>query len=175
MSDAEQNRKPIPDDSGGEPAQEPEAEQHAEAEKPDPDALHGEQPEAEASDAEEPEAAEDEGPKPRKRKRKRKKQREPRLRPARDTQGRDRPRFLLSFPHDPELDRLIEAYETGDYATVRRDAPRLAERTEDGAVRDAARELRRRIDPDPLARYLLLTGIALLAFLVIWVYAGRGH
>ena len=171
MSDAEHNREPDPDDAEADPAEERETEpQEAEA---------SEEPEAEPQQAEAG-AEEDARPKPRKRRKKKRKKRkkveEPELRPARDAQGRDRPAFLLAFPHDPELDRLVEAYESGDYATVRRDAPRLAERTEDAAVRDAAWELRRRIDPDPLARYLLLTGVALLVFLILWVYGStQGH
>jgi hypothetical protein len=140
--------------------------------EPEPD-------EAEREAADEPAPAEDAADRPRKRKKKRKKRKKrhstPGLRPTRDAQERDRPAFLLAFPRDPELERLIEAYEAGDYATVRREAPGLAERTEDRAVRDAALELRRRIDPDPLARYLLLTAVALLVFLVIWVYAKQGH
>ncbi len=176
MTDAEQDPKPSPDDAQAEPTEEPDAEPR---QKPEgPDSREGDADEQRA-DAEEPET-EAEQPRPKKRrKKKRKKQRaveEPALRPARDAQGRDRPAFLRAFPHDPELDRLVEAYEAGDYATVRREAPELAERTEDSAVRDAAWELRRRIDPDPLARYLLLTGIALLVFLVVWVYATtQGH
>lgn len=190
MTDAEQKREPAPDATEAEPAGEPEpeerdAETSKETQEPEPEereveASKTEEAEAEPHEAGAEEAASgDEQPKPRKRRKKKRRKRgevePPPLRPARDAEGRDRPAFLLSFPHDPELDRLIEAYEKGDYATVRREAPLLAERTEDAAVRDAAWELRRRIDPDPLARYLLLTGIALLVFLVIWVYAGRGH
>jgi hypothetical protein len=92
-----------------------------------------------------------------------------------DAQGRERPRFLLGFPRDPELDELVRAFEGGNYARVRRDAPRLAERTTDARVRAAARELRRRIDPDPALRYVLLTALALLAVLVYWAYGHSGH
>jgi len=113
----------------------------------------------------------------RKKKRKKRRQREeaPEPRPELDERGRERPAFLSAFPHDPDLDRLIAAYEAGNYARVRRDAPALAERSEDRTVRDAALELRRRIDPDPLARYLLLIAICLLVFLVIWVYVTHGR
>jgi hypothetical protein len=90
-----------------------------------------------------------------------------------DADGRERPRFLLDFPPDPELQRLVAAFEAGDYATVRRDAQTLADASEDPAVRDAALELRRRIDPDPLIRYLLLLSVLLLGFLVLYVYTHR--
>jgi hypothetical protein len=90
-----------------------------------------------------------------------------------DADGRDRPRFLLSFPEHPELEKLIAAYEAGNYALVRKEAPRLAERADDPAVRDAALELRRRIDPDPLAKFLLLAGVLLLVFLTAYAYLGN--
>jgi hypothetical protein len=72
------------------------------------------------------------------------------------------------------LQRLTDAYQRGDYRLVRQAAEALAERTDDAAVRKAARELRRRIDPDPLARYLLVAAAALLLFLVVWAY-GAAH
>jgi hypothetical protein len=100
--------------------------------------------------------------------------RRPRREPL-DADGMARPRFLLDFPEDPELERLIAAFESGNYAFVREHAPRLAERAADPAVRDAARELRRRIEPDPLARYLLVASILLLVFLVTWTYLGHDH
>src|SRR3954471_965303 len=78
--------------------------------------------------------------------------------------GRERPRFLLEFPADPELQRLVRAFEAGNYQAVREGAPKLAEQSEDAIVRAAARELRRRIDPDPLMKYLLWVAIALFVF-----------
>ena len=92
-----------------------------------------------------------------------------------DASGRERPRFLLDYPEDPELDRLIAAFEAGDYAQVRRLAPQIAEHATNRAVRDAAREIRSRIDPDPLIRYLLFASIALLLFVVAYVYSTHGH
>lgn len=116
-------------------------------------------------------------PEQRKRRKKRKRPAEPvASAPARselDAAGRERPRFLLSFPSDPDLDRLVEAFERGDFATVRADAPALAERTEDEGVRDAALELRRRIDPDPLIKYLLLASVILLFVLVMHAYTHK--
>ena len=89
--------------------------------------------------------------------------------------GAERPRFLLKFPRHPELDRLVAAFEAGDYATVRRDAPKLVDSDEDAAVRDAALELERRIEPDPLMKYLLLASVVLLVFLILQSYFGHAH
>jgi hypothetical protein len=89
--------------------------------------------------------------------------------------GRERPAFLLEFPVDPELQRLARAFEVGNYEAVRLGAPRLIETTEDAAVRDAARELRRRIEPDPLMKYLLWVAIALFVFVVWYTYQNHSH
>jgi hypothetical protein len=87
-----------------------------------------------------------------------------------DAAGAERPAFVLAFPADPQLDALVAAYERGDFATVRRDARRLAETAETEAVRTAALELRRRITPDPMVVWFLATSILLLIFLVAWSY-----
>jgi hypothetical protein len=84
--------------------------------------------------------------------------------------GEERPAFLLDFPEDPELEQLILAFEAGNFAQVRTQAPQLAASTADDAVRRAALELRRRIDPDPLLVALLGLCIVLFVFLVSWVY-----
>ena len=89
--------------------------------------------------------------------------------------GRERPRFLLEFPADPELQELVRAFEAGNYHEVRERAPRLMESTEDPVVRAAARELRRRIDPDPLMKYLLWVALALFVFVVWYTYQGQPH
>jgi hypothetical protein len=88
--------------------------------------------------------------------------------------GSERPRFLLSFPSDPALNRLVQAFEAGDFAYVRKEAPRVALESENPEVRNAALELRRRIDPDRTV--MILLGIAVLFFLllVLWVYLGHG-
>ena len=108
---------------------------------------------------------------PRARRRRRKRARDAEY----DAQGHERPRFLLHFPDDPELAALVRAFEAGNYARVRREAPVLAQRTKDARVRAAARELRRRIDPDPVLRYVLLTAFALLAVLIWWAYGHSVH
>ncbi len=92
-----------------------------------------------------------------------------------NAEGRERPRFLLEFPQDPELQRLVRAFEAGNYQAVRLGAPKLAESTEDPIVRAAARELARRIDPDPLMKYLLWVAIALFVFVVWHTYQDQLH
>jgi hypothetical protein len=92
-----------------------------------------------------------------------------------DAQGRERPRFLLDFPKNPDLELLIVAFESGNYAYIRDNAERVAAAATDPLVREAALELRRRIDPDPLAKYLLLISVLLLVFLSAWAYLSHGH
>jgi len=97
--------------------------------------------------------------------------------PARDEldeNGRERPRFLLEFPADPELEQLIAAFENGNYARVRELAPKLMEHAETVEVRQAAAEIRRRIEPDPLLKYLLLASSLLLVVLVWYAYTKHG-
>lgn len=96
-----------------------------------------------------------------------------RRRPRLNGAGEERPAFLLEFPDDPELELLIAAFEAGDFEKVRTLAPRLAESTAQPAVRLAALELRRRIDPDPLLLLLLVLSFSVFVFLVAWVYATR--
>ncbi|HEX3776673.1 MAG TPA: hypothetical protein VHV51_19505 [Polyangiaceae bacterium] len=92
-----------------------------------------------------------------------------------NAEGRERPHFVLDFPDDPELQRLVRAFEAGDYATVRSGAPRLAETTENPTVAAAARELRKRIDPDPLMKYLLCVALALFVFVVWYTYQNHAR
>jgi hypothetical protein len=89
--------------------------------------------------------------------------------------GRERPGFLLEFPDDPELQRLVRAFEAGNYEAVRLGAPKLAAATEDQAVRGAARELRRRIEPDPLMKYLLWVAVGLFMFVVWYTYQNHAR
>lgn len=83
-------------------------------------------------------------------------------------EGWERPAFAKSFPREEELDDLVRAFEEGNYARVRVEAPKLAERATDPEVSKAARELRKRLDPDPLAYVVLSLTTALLAFLSGW-------
>ncbi len=82
----------------------------------------------------------------------------------------DVPAFALSFPDDPALHALVAAFEQGDYARVRRDAPALVQQTNSAEVRKAARELVKRLEPDPIAVYLLAGAALLLAFLAFWYW-----
>lgn len=88
--------------------------------------------------------------------------------------GWERPAFAKNFPRDEELDELVRAFEEGNYARVRAEAPRLAERATSPEVSQAARELRKRLDPDPLAYVLLGLTTALLTFLSGW-FLWHGH
>jgi hypothetical protein len=83
------------------------------------------------------------------------------------------PSFAQRFPQDEALDALLAAFDRGDYARVREDGARLAKTTEDPAVRRAAEELLRRIEPDPLAKYMLFAACLLLAFFTVWYFSHR--
>jgi len=85
------------------------------------------------------------------------------------------PPFARDFPDHPELRRLVTAFELGRHDVVREGAPRLAESTDDPEVARAARELRRRLDADPLAVKLLVGAFVLLALLTAWAYLTQGH
>ena len=76
-----------------------------------------------------------------------------------------RPAFARNFPKDDALDALVTAFSRGDFRCVREGAPKLAEQSEDHAIQAAARELRRRIDPSPVALYLVALGFMLLVVL----------
>ncbi len=95
--------------------------------------------------------------------------------PQLDASGAERAQFLAWFPDDPELNRLVRAFEVGNYALIRARAPELVERSDDAQVRAAARELLARIEPDPLMKYLLGAAVALLLFLVLFAYRSHGH
>ena len=98
---------------------------------------------------------------------------EPAQRPPEEN-GVERPRFLLKFPDQPELNRLVRAFELGNYAEVRRAAPLLL-KGGNPAVRKAAHELLARIDPDPLMKYLLLLAVALFVLIVLYTYGNHAH
>lgn len=85
------------------------------------------------------------------------------------------PAFAKLFPTDLELTKLMTAFQQGNYAFVRTQAPRLAASTKDPRVADAARELRKRIDPDPLALLMLLGAVVLLIVLAAWTLAKHHH
>ncbi|HLV22187.1 MAG TPA: hypothetical protein VKZ49_14940 [Polyangiaceae bacterium] len=80
------------------------------------------------------------------------------------------PRFARRFPDDPALGELTRAFAQGNYLLVRRRAPELIAQAEDPRVRRAAKELLTRIEPDPLAKYLLGLAVLLLATLIALTY-----
>jgi hypothetical protein len=90
------------------------------------------------------------------------------------TPAREVPAFAEKYPRDDALDALVDAFTRGDYRTVRRDAPRLAGESKDPDVQRAARELRRRIDPDPVSLVLVLVAMVLLGVLSFH-YLGHPH
>ena len=78
------------------------------------------------------------------------------------------------------LAQAEEAFERGDFQSTRKLVDALLGATEGSAttesetVRARALELRRRISPDPLIRYLLLISAVLLVLLAVFAYA-QGH
>jgi hypothetical protein len=92
-----------------------------------------------------------------------------------DRHGRERPAFVLDFPEHPELSQLVAAFEAGNYHRVRQGAERLLARSDSlqPEVRDAASELIRRTQPDPLVKYLLVASVTLLVFLTLHAYLGH--
>jgi len=84
--------------------------------------------------------------------------------------GDSRPPFARQYPRTAEIDRLLRAFGRGDYATVRLEAPKVAAEATDPRVAAAARDLRRRTLPDPMALYLMGLALALLAFLSAWFF-----
>jgi hypothetical protein len=80
----------------------------------------------------------------------------------------ERPAFAAGFPSDPELDRLLEYFVRGNHRAVRDGAVALEGRATDPEVKKAARELRDRLEPDPIWRVLLGTTLVLLMVLTWW-------
>ncbi len=80
------------------------------------------------------------------------------------------PAFAKDFPSDPALQRLVALFEQGNYAQVRKDGPALLKSTEDPAIRSAVKDVLKRIEPDPLALYLLVAAGALLVILAGWYW-----
>jgi hypothetical protein len=87
--------------------------------------------------------------------------------------GEARPPFARQYPRTPEIDRLLEAFEKGDYGTVRLDAPKVAAAATDPQVAAAARDMQRRTSADPLALYLMGLTLALFVFLSGWFLLHR--
>lgn len=146
-----------------------------EAEKPAEPAEARKEPDATLA-PESPSEAVSEPKKKKKKKKKRAAEAEPEKPsgPVLGPEGSERPTFVLDFPKDDELDRVVRAFEIGNYAFVRERAAMLAESASDQAVRRAAEELLRRIEPDPLVKILLAMSVALFLFMVFYAYS-HGH
>lgn len=71
---------------------------------------------------------------------------------------------------DAELEALNEAFARGNYRRVREEAPSLAKKSKDPAVRRAAEELARRVEPDSISVYLVALAGVLLMFLAVWYW-----
>jgi hypothetical protein len=82
-----------------------------------------------------------------------------------------RPAFARGWPRDERLDALLAAFEAGNFAHVRTEAPALAKASDDEAIKAAAFELRRRIEPGPSALYLWALGVMLVVFLYGYFHA----
>jgi hypothetical protein len=82
----------------------------------------------------------------------------------------DRPAFAKDFPRDPALDRLVDLFEQGNYAAVRKEAPAVLAATDDADVRAAVKEIQRRIEPEPLAVGLVAIAAVLLVILAGWYW-----
>ncbi|MFO0614385.1 MAG: hypothetical protein U0414_17490 [Polyangiaceae bacterium] len=93
--------------------------------------------------------------------------------PAKTAPEPEPARFLRTFPKDPALGELVAAFERGDYAFVRTEAPALARATKNEEVRRAALELRRRIDPDRLSLLLIAFAFALLVVLSLYYWTHK--
>ncbi len=83
------------------------------------------------------------------------------------------PSFAQKYPRHEELDALLDAFEKGNYARVREGAQKLILTTKEPAVRRAAEDLSSRLEPDPLARYMLGAASLLLVFFSIWYFTHR--
>ncbi len=79
-----------------------------------------------------------------------------------------KPAFAESFPKDPALDELVEAFARGDYAHVRTAGAKIAAESQDEAVRRAARTLVERTGSDATTKALLALAGALLVVLSAW-------
>lgn len=88
-----------------------------------------------------------------------------------DQEGRERPRFIFSYPDDPELAKLTAAFERGDFRSVGIGAKELANTAADPDVKAAARDLLLRIQPDPLVRWFWFIAVVVFTFLLVWSYS----
>lgn len=81
--------------------------------------------------------------------------------------------FAARYPDSPELSALLAAFDAGDHAAVRAGALALERRTDDARVREAARDLRRRLSPHPLGAVLFALAVVLLTVLLVHYLGGH--
>jgi hypothetical protein len=93
----------------------------------------------------------------------------PAAKPAQATPPAHRPAFARDFPSDPALDRILALFDQGNYAQVRKEVQALP-KSVSAEVRAAAQEIAKRLEPDPLALYLVAIAAALLAVLAGWYW-----
>ncbi len=85
------------------------------------------------------------------------------------------PSFAKDYPKDAALEALVAAFDRGDFARVRREAPRLALASPSEAVRAAAEELASRTRPDRLSIVFFGLTALLLVFLAgYWWWRAGG-
>ena len=83
----------------------------------------------------------------------------------------DVPAFALAYPLDDEdLEEIARLFEQGHYGDVRERAMKLVHQTERDEVRRAARDVLKRLEPDPVAKYLIAGAAVLLVFLAGWFW-----
>lgn len=78
-----------------------------------------------------------------------------------------RPPFAQGYPADPRVDRLLALLARGNHRAVKEGAEALLG-DDDPSVVAAAKDLRARLAPDPLAPVLLGTTAVLLVALVLF-------
>ena len=82
--------------------------------------------------------------------------------------------FARGFPRGPELDALVEAFERGDYARVRKEGPKLVAASTDAETKRAALTLIDRTKPDGVAVGLLVLAAIFVGLLSSW-WIAHGH
>jgi hypothetical protein len=81
----------------------------------------------------------------------------------------DRTMFYDAFPREPSLDALVLAFKRGNFARVRRDAPRVIKGAAADDVKAAAADLLARTKPDPLSYvFFALTALLLVVLSGYW-------
>lgn len=83
------------------------------------------------------------------------------------------PLFAQKYPRDDALDALLVLFDRGNYAAVREGAERILTSKAKSPVKQATEDLLRRLEPDPLARYMLIASMLLLLFFSLWYFTHR--